>query len=57
MDPLLTWFPKDLRRRTRMDRETTTELLKEFVRTESLMKHLLGVEAAMRAYARMWRGG
>ena len=56
MDPLLTWFPKDLRRRTRMDRETTTELLKEFVRTESLMKHLLGVEAAMRAYARMWGG-
>ena len=37
-----------------MDRETTTELLKEFVRTESLMKHLLGVEAAMRAYARKW---
>ncbi len=35
-----------------MDRGSTLLLLQEFVKTETLMKHLLGVEAAMRAYAR-----
>ena len=37
-----------------MDRESTLELLKEFVKTETLMKHLLAVEAAMKAYARKY---
>ncbi len=35
-----------------MDRESTLELIHEFVKAESLMRHLIGVEAAMRAYAR-----
>ena len=35
-----------------MDRETTLDLLQQFVKTETLMKHLLGVEAVMWAYAR-----
>jgi putative nucleotidyltransferase with HDIG domain len=35
-----------------MDRVTTLDLLKEYVKTDVLMKHLLAVEAAMRAYAR-----
>ena len=35
-----------------MDRESTLKLLQEFVKTDTLMKHLLAVEAAMRAYAR-----
>ena len=35
-----------------MDRESSLKLLQEFVKTETLMKHLLAVEAAMRAYAR-----
>ena len=35
-----------------MDRESTMALLQEFVKTDTLMKHLLAVEAAMRAYAR-----
>ena len=37
-----------------MDRESTLKLLQEFVKTETLMKHLLAVEAAMRAYARKY---
>ena len=39
-----------------MDREGTLELLREFVKTEVLMKHLLAVEAAMQAYARKYGG-
>jgi putative nucleotidyltransferase with HDIG domain len=39
-------------RRVRMDRQSTLELLKDYVKTDSLMKHLVAVEAAMRAYAR-----
>lgn len=35
-----------------MDRESTVKLLQEYVKTGTLMKHLLAVEAAMRAYAR-----
>ena len=35
-----------------MDRESTLVLLQEFVKTDILMRHLLGVEAAMQAYAR-----
>ena len=35
-----------------MDRESTLKDLKGYVKTEVLMRHLLGVEAAMRAYAR-----
>ena len=35
-----------------MDRECTLKLLQEFVKTGTLMKHLLAVEAVMRAHAR-----
>ena len=35
-----------------MDRQTTIEFLQEYVKTDTLMKHLVAVEAAMRAYAR-----
>ena len=35
-----------------MDREYTIQFLREHVKTEMLMKHLLTVEAAMRGYAR-----
>ena len=35
-----------------MEREQTLEFLREHVKTEMLMKHLLTVEAAMRGYAR-----
>ena len=35
-----------------MDRQTTVEFLQDYVQTDTLMKHLLAVEAAMRAYAR-----
>ena len=35
-----------------MDRESTLKDLQEFVKTDMLMKHLFGVEAVMRAYAR-----
>ena len=34
-----------------MDRETAYAIVKEFVKSESLIKHMLSVEAAMRAYA------
>ena len=34
-----------------MDRETAYAIVKEFVKGESLIKHMLAVEAAMRAYA------
>ena len=37
-----------------MDRESTLEILQEFVKTDTLMKHLMAVEAAMRAYARKY---
>ena len=39
-----------------MDRENTLKLLQKFVKTETLMKHLLAVEAVMRAYARKLEG-
>ncbi|MFQ5860396.1 MAG: HDIG domain-containing metalloprotein [Dehalococcoidia bacterium] len=35
-----------------MDRDSAWRLVEEFVQTDSLRKHLLAVEAAMRAYAR-----
>ncbi len=35
-----------------MDREGTIQFLEKHVKTEVLMRHLLGVEAAMRGYAR-----
>jgi putative nucleotidyltransferase with HDIG domain len=35
-------------------REEAWELVEEWVQSDSLRKHLLGVEAAMRAYARRW---
>ena len=39
---------------TDISREQTLGLLDEFVKTDTLMKHLLGVEAAMKAYARKY---
>ena len=35
-----------------MDRESTLKVLNEYVKTDTLMKHLLAVEAVMGAYAR-----
>ena len=35
-----------------MDRQSTIDFLQEYVKTDTLMKHLLAVEAAMRGYAR-----
>lgn len=37
-----------------MDREATLKFLEQHVKTEVLMRHLLGVEAAMRGYARKY---
>ena len=37
-----------------VSREDAWQLVTEWVSAESLRKHLLGVEAAMRAYARRW---
>jgi putative nucleotidyltransferase with HDIG domain len=37
-----------------MNRETAWALLTEFTQNPSLIKHALAVEAAMRAYARLW---
>lgn len=34
-----------------MDRERALEVIQEYVKTDTLMKHLLAVEAVMRAYA------
>jgi len=35
-----------------MDRQSAWQLLRQYTKNESLLKHALGVEAAMRAYAR-----
>ncbi len=37
-----------------MDRESTIRFLNQYVKTDMLMRHLLGVEAAMRGYARKY---
>src|SRR5262245_15236740 len=37
-----------------VSREDAWELVTEWIESDSLRKHLLGVEAAMRAYARKW---
>jgi putative nucleotidyltransferase with HDIG domain len=37
-----------------ISRDDAWQLVTEWVESESLRKHLLGVEAAMRAYARKW---
>jgi len=37
-----------------VSREDAWQLVTEWVSSESLRKHLLGVEAGMRAYARKW---
>src|SRR5437870_3978251 len=37
-----------------LNREAALALMQEYVRSESLRKHMLCVEAAMRAYARKW---
>ena len=37
-----------------LSRERAWALVTEHVQSESLRKHLLGVEAAVRGYARMW---
>ena len=37
-----------------MDRGATLSLLQEYVKTDTLMKHLLAVEAVMQAYARQY---
>src|SRR3954469_7506422 len=39
---------------TEVSRDDAWQLVTEWVESESLRKHLLGVEAAMRAYARKW---
>lgn len=39
---------------TVLSRDDAWELVTEWIDSESLRKHLLGVEAAMRAYARKW---
>jgi putative nucleotidyltransferase with HDIG domain len=41
-------------RMTEVSRDAAWDLVTEWVQAESLRKHLLGVEAAMRAYARRW---
>ena len=38
-----------------MDRESTLEFLGKHVKTDMLMRHLLGVEAAMKGYARKFK--
>jgi predicted hydrolase (HD superfamily) len=40
-----------------VNREESWELLCEWTESDSLRKHMLAVEAAMRAYARKKRGG
>jgi putative nucleotidyltransferase with HDIG domain len=37
-----------------LSREDAWQLVREWIESDSLRKHLLGVEAAMRAYARKW---
>ena len=37
-----------------MNRESTLKFLEQHVKTDVLMRHLLGVEAAMRGYARKY---
>ena len=37
-----------------VSREDAWRLVTEWIESDSLRKHLLGVEAAMRAYARKW---
>ena len=39
-----------------MNREQALELLKEYTKSESLLKHAYAVEAAMRAYAEKYGG-
>ena len=39
---------------TEVSRDDAWQLVTEWVESDSLRKHLLGVEAAMRAYARKW---
>jgi putative nucleotidyltransferase with HDIG domain len=39
----------------RPTRDEAWQLVEEWVESDSLRKHLLGVEVAMRAYARRWR--
>ena len=37
-----------------MNREANVALVREYTQSDSLVKHMLAVEAAMRAYARKW---
>ena len=37
-----------------VSRDDAWQLVCEWIESDSLRKHLLGVEAAMRAYARKW---
>ena len=37
-----------------LSREDALALMKEYTQSESLRKHMLAVEAAVRGYARLW---
>jgi putative nucleotidyltransferase with HDIG domain len=46
--------PRVTSRMAELSRDDAWELVTEWIESDSLRKHLLGVEAAMRAYARKW---
>src|ERR671911_2216905 len=48
------WATRVTSRMAEVSRDAAWELVTEWVSSDSLRKHLLGVEAAMRIYARKW---